>query len=169
MDTTEPEDTPASSPESSRASSVRLSIPPSNYLTVPITRSGRSRTLQRPPSILTDAYESISVSLIPSPRNSAVPTSQETSTSPRTPRNSGDVFAFYPEPIFMSAYSPASPGSDRSEYSNPPARSYQIPSFAAMPGKRPSQVCLAHSIFHGRAPDAREASSLSLVLLADAY
>lgn len=160
MDQTQQDNPSLSSPESSQTSPISLSIPPSNYLTVPSTRPLRlSRPLRPSSSIEFETPEPLFVPGTPSssiispsevPVSTSDPIGRSVSKSPRPPRSPSRGFSPYQRPILMSSvYSAASESSEHSEYSNPPARTYRVPSFSAMSGFRKiTIVCNADSLLN---------------------
>ncbi|OCK76874.1 hypothetical protein K432DRAFT_407798 [Lepidopterella palustris CBS 459.81] len=154
MDSPQPSDPPISSPESSQPSSARQSIPPSNYLTVPGFRTPRRKpSLTAPESVKSDDLDhlleftelSVQESLLVN-RPRIIEPYRSPSSSPRTRTFQPRVqFADYPEPILMSVYSTSSVDS---EYSNPPARTYQLPTFAAMSQSKKITVTEKEQLIH---------------------
>ena len=143
MSSSQPEDSTASSPESSRPPSARQSIPSSSYLTVPSSGRTHRTRLSPPHSSLRDPEDIDNPQNFPiysSPESLQVPPPTIVPPAPPTsPRSQTDLlepqvnFAEYPDPIYMSVYSLSSVDS---EYSNPPARSYSLPSFENMSSSR---------------------------------
>ena len=143
MSSSQPEDFTASSPESSQPSSARQSIISSSYLTIPSSGRTRRTRLSSPHSSLRDPEGIDNPQNFPiysSPKSLQVPPpTLVPPASPTSPRSQTDLleprvnFADYPDPIYMSVYSSSSVDS---EYSNPPARSYNLPSFENMSSSR---------------------------------
>lgn len=141
MDTTQQDNISLSSPAQSLASSSALTISPSSYLTVPNPRSLRS-PLSLPRRIAFEEDDSkvhitsdLSPASEPLPQilvlsRSNTPTGSSTSTSPRSRSK------ILSDRLYMSVHSTSSTDTDTSEYSNPPARPYRIPSFQRMSGSR---------------------------------
>ena len=150
MSSSQPEDSIASSPESSQPPSAQQSIPSSSYLTVPSSGRTHRTRLSPPHSSLRDPEDIDNPQNFPiysSPESLQVPPPTIVPPAPPTsPRSQTDLlepqvnFAEYPDPIYMSVYSLSSVDS---EYSNPPARSYSLPSFENMSSSRKiTLVCL---------------------------
>ena len=142
MSSSQPEDSTASSPESSQPPSAQQSIPSSSYLTVP--SSGRTRRTRLSPPHLSqkdpeDIDNSQNLPRYSSPESLQVPPPTIVPPAPTSLRSQTDLlesrvnFANYPDPIYMSVYSLSSVDS---EYSNPPARSYNLPPFGNMSSSR---------------------------------
>lgn len=149
MEPSKQNEPPIYSPTTSQASSISLTIPPSNYLLIPSTRpAGPNFVLPGPISFQeseTDLLESPlyqdlpldSVPQIREPSHNIPPATQSPSTTSRGSR------VQTPEPNYMSVYSSASADSEFSVYSNPPARIYRVPSFQKMSASRkPSAACI---------------------------
>lgn len=153
MDPSKQDDPPLSSPESSSASSTWFNIPPTSYLTVPSTRpEGTSFVLPGPTAFEEDDLDPITrpsqsspsdtVPQILEPLRISIPTRQSTPVPypqeiPEQP----------PNQVYMSVYSASSADSEYSVYSNPPARSYRVPSFQNMSASRKiSTVCPSSQI-----------------------
>lgn len=155
MSSSQPEDSTASSPESSQPPSARQSIPSSSYLTVPSSGRTHRTRLSPPHSSLRDPEDIDNPQNFPiysSPESLQVPPPTIVPPAPPTsPRSQTDLlepqvnFAEYPDPIYMSVYSLSSVDS---EYSNPPARSYSLPSFENMSSSRKITLAEKEQLVH---------------------
>lgn len=146
MDPSKIEETPPlSSPESLRSTSSLLSIPPSNYLTVPNNKRSRTVSFLPAPTTFEEDTEFVhpsppgdlshrTIPLIREPSRSTTPIAGEHPQSPQ------EQFPRCREPTYMSVYSTSSAESEHSTYSNPPARAYRVPSFQNMSTRRISAV-----------------------------
>jgi hypothetical protein len=138
MDTTQQDEPPLSSPESSRGS-TSFNIQSTHYLTVPITGPTSSYlTLPRPLSSEEEHPDWLQSSLLP--RSASVPIPRIREPSPSNVPSEQDISSSFSPQLsdrtFMSVYSSTSAESEHSVYSNPPARVYRVPSFQNMSASR---------------------------------
>jgi hypothetical protein len=144
MDSPRQDDTQLSSPESINTSSTLLSIPASNFLTVPTAFPASRFFSSLEPTAFAEDYD-----LEP-----LTPASELVPEIPQFLRN--DISPVQPSPPntyirrrskspaqrkFLSVYSASSIDTDNSKYSNPPAKPYRVPSFQNMSSRRISPVC----------------------------
>lgn len=140
------QDEPPHSLESSPGTSTRSRTPPSSCLTATSTwTTGTTVPLPGPAAPSEDDFESLVSTSVSTSQNSSSPDLLPQILEPReaSPPSASQLSEYpthhasnYPDPLLMSAYSATSAGSEYSEYSNPPARHYRLPSFQNMSGSR---------------------------------